>query len=106
MAEEIKTEKAKELMKAVYADGFNIYQCLNRLKKQLKLRVDFPPDAIIWTCESYFKEKPKDHWPWFLEVFKRNSQRYFSNQKEQESKTRDKRSTFTPESIKKILKGM
>ena len=107
MNEEETKQLASKLMKEVYSDGFNIYQCLNRLKKKLKLRVDFPPQAIIWTCEEYLRTKSKvqSHYPWFVRVFKASSERYFSEQHVKESKTQNKRGGFAP-SIKKIMEGM
>lgn len=104
---EDKKELAKRLMAEVYADGFNIYQCLNKLKKELKLCVDFPPEAIIWTCEEYLRTKPnvQTPYPWFIRVFTAHSERYFSEQHVRESETRDKRGGFA-QSIKDILGGM
>jgi hypothetical protein len=107
VTEEEKKEQAKKLMAEVYADGFNIYRCLNRLKKEIKLVPDFPPDAIIWTCQEYLRTKPaiRNHYPWFIRVFRANSERYFSEQHCKESETRDKRGGFS-QSIKDIMKGM
>jgi hypothetical protein len=105
-----KSEQVKKAMAEVYADGFNIYRCLNRLKKDMKLSVDFPPDAIIWTCEAYKQQKPKvrEHYPWFVRVFRANSERYFSEQHCRESEERHKaRGTGgIPQTLKDILKGM
>ena len=107
MTEEETKEKAKELMAEVYRDGFNIYKCLNKLKKDLKLVPDFPPEAIIWTCEAYKLQKPnvREHWAWFVRVFSANSAKYFAEQHVKESETYDKRGGFA-QSIKDILKGM
>ncbi len=100
-------KRLKELMAEVYKDGFNIYKCLNKVKKKMKSRVDFPPQAIIWTCEEYLRTKSKvqSHYPWFVRVFRANSERFFSGQHVEDSKTRDKRAGFS-KSIKQILEGM
>ncbi len=107
MTDEDKEKLCKKVMAEVYKDGFNIYKCLNKLKKDMKLRVDFPPEAIIWTCESYLRSKPdvRNHWTWFVRVFKANSERYFSEQHVEESKKQPKRAGFS-KSIKDIMKGM
>lgn len=103
-------DRAKELMKAVYKDGFNIYQCLNRVKKNLKRKEDFPVEAIIWTCESYLKDPPKvkNHWTWFVTTFTQCSARYFSEQhcKESEARHRDRGGGGIPQSLKDIMKGI
>ena len=105
-----KSEQVKQLMKEVYADGFNIYMCLNRLKKELRLSVDFPAEAIIWTCEEYLRTKPKvrDPYPWFIRVFRANSERFFSEQHCRESEERHKTRGRggIAQSIKDILKGL
>ena len=110
MNEEEKKELAKKLMAEVYADGFNIYKCLNKLKKNLKLVPDFPPEAIIWTCQSYLSTKIpiQEHYPWFVRVFTASSQRYFSEQHEKESQERhkDRGSGGMAQSVKDILKGL
>jgi len=109
MAKEDIKETAQKIMAKVYKDGFNIYMCLAKLKKQLKLCVDFPPEAIIWTCEEYLRTKPnvKKPYPWFLRVFSANSAKYFSSQQERESQDRHRtRGGPMAQSIKDILKGM
>lgn len=99
-------KRVKELMKEVYDKGFNIYKCLNRLKKQIKLTEDFPPQAIIWTCESYLNTKHpiQNHWAWFIRVFRASSERYFSEQ-HQKFSGENKREGFSP-AIKEIMKGI
>lgn len=103
---EEKTELVKKLMGEVYQDGFNIYKCLNKLKKQLKLTEDFPQDAIIWTCEAYLRDKPKvrDHYPWFVRVFKASSEKFFSTKHEAEGKKHKK--APIPQSIKDIMRNI
>jgi len=106
MTEEETVEKMKLLMAEVYNKGFNIYQCINRLKKQIKLREDFPPQAIIWTCEEFlFTKKPiRNHYPWFIHVFTVCSERYFSEGHCKDSESRNKRGGFA-QSIQQIMKG-
>jgi hypothetical protein len=97
----------KEVMKEVYEKGFNIYRCLNKMKKVLKLTEDFPPQAVIWTCESFLRKKTPtlDHWAWFVRVFRANSERFFSERHVKMSENSDKRGGFA-KSIKNILKGI
>jgi hypothetical protein len=97
----------KEKMKEVYSKGFNIYQCLARLKKKLKLTEDFPCEAIIQTCDEYLKNPGavRQKWPWFLRVFEQHSRDYFANRQVEESKQYNKRGGFS-QSIKDIMKGL
>ena len=99
-------KRVKELMKEVYGKGFNIYQCLNRLKKELKLTEDFPAQAIIWTCESYLHTKTPiaEPYPWFVRVFTESSRRYFFEKNRKVDKNYKKESV--PQSIKDIMKGI
>ena len=103
---EEKIEQMKLLMAEVYKDGFNIYKCINRLKKDMKLSVDFPPEAIIKTCQEYLRTKStiQSHYPWFVRVFRASSERFFSEQHCKDSRTRNKRGGFS-QSIKDIMKG-
>lgn len=95
--------------KEVYAKGFNIYQMISKLKKQMKLVVDFPDEVIIDTCNEFLrcknKEEIKKDYTWFVRVFKHKSGQYFANQHQQESKKHDKRAGF-PQHIKDIMGGM
>jgi len=106
MNEEETIKLCKKLMAEVYKDGFNIYKCLNKVKKQMKSRVDFPPQAIIWTCESYLRSKPKvlDHWAWFVRVFKASSERFFAEQHVAEGEKHKKEPVA--QSVKDIMKGI
>jgi len=106
MTEEETIKQCKLLMAKVYKDGFNIYQCLNKLKKQMKLRVDFPPQAIIWTCEAYLRiNKPiLYHYPWFVRVLKESSRAYFS----EENRKNDERLKKEPmnKAVEALVKGI
>ena len=106
MADEKTVERTKKLMKQVYDDGFNIYQCLNRVKKRLQRKSDFPAEAIMWTCEAYLQQKPKvrNHWTWFIRVFTANSERYFAEQQVAEGEKYKKEPMA--QSIKDILKSI
>ena len=99
-------ERCKLLMAEVYKDDFNIYKCLNRVKKEMKSRVDFPPEAIIWTCEAYLKDKPAvhNHYPWFVRVLKQSSGRYFSENHVKESQKYKKEGMA--QSVKDLMKGI
>ena len=78
----VKREKTKAdiVSESVYSSGFNIYQCINRLKKQLGFSKDFkfPAEVIIKVCNQYFKDslKIKNQWTWFIKVFTRESEKY------------------------------
>ena len=99
-------EQMKSLMAEVYKDGFNIYRCINRVKKDLKLTVDFPPQAIIWVCESYLHAKTPilNHYPWFVRALKDASGRYFSDENVKNGEKHKKEPMA--QSVKDIMKGM
>ena len=61
------TPETRALMKRVYKHGFNIYQMVNRLGKELNLRVDLPEVAIERVCLQWLstKDKVKANYPWF-----------------------------------------
>jgi len=73
--------KLEALGKRVYAEGFNIYSMISRLKKDMKLRVNFPDSVITETCLQFLKEKEKIrvNYAWFVRVFKQKSGEYFAN---------------------------
>jgi hypothetical protein len=81
-------DKAKEMMEKVYRDGFNIYQLINKFKKDAKWRKgdELPCEVLIRICEEYGKEKAKGKikkpYPWFIKVLKMESAAYFSNRNE------------------------
>jgi len=93
-------------MAEVYKDGFNIYKCLNKVKKQMKSSKDFPPQAIIWTCENYLRTKPtvRNHYPWFVRVFRASSERFFAEQNVKEGQKHKKEPVA--QVVKDIMKGM
>lgn len=82
--------KAKELMEQVYSQGFNIYQLINKFKKDAKWRKDenIPDDVLIKICEQYQKDKNsiRDPYPWFIKVLKMESASFFANMNEKKGK--------------------
>ena len=74
--------KPDQILEQVYADGFNIYQCLNRLKKDLGFAKDFsfPSEVVTKVCEQYFKDKPTKPWAWFVKVFASESEKYHAQE--------------------------
>ena len=56
----------KDLLNTVFNKGVNIYQCLEKFKKQYH---KYPPeDCIVKVCNLYMRQpdKIKDEWPWFI----------------------------------------
>ena len=100
--------KLEELGKVVYAKGFNIYQMISKLKKDMKLVVDFPDTVITETCNEFLRCKDKGEikidYVWFVRVFQHNSGQYFANKHTAEG-NKHKREPMA-QSIKNILKGM
>ena len=84
------SSKTKELMEQVYSQGFNIYQLINKFKKDAKWRKDenIPDDVLIKICEQYKKDKNsiRDPYPWFIKVLKMESAAFFSNMNEKKGK--------------------
>ena len=72
------------ILSSVYSSGFNIYQCINRLKKQLGFAkpYNFPEQVIIKVCTQYIKDrkKVKNQWTWFLKVFAAESEKYHAKE--------------------------
>jgi hypothetical protein len=85
-----RSSKTKELMDQVYSQGFNIYQLINKFKKDAKWRKDenIPDDVLIKICEQYKKDKNsiRDPYPWFIKVLKMESAAFFSNMNEKKGK--------------------
>ena len=94
--------------KEVYALGFNIYQMISKLKKDMNLRAEFPDAVIMDTCNEFLLWKDKDEirtdYAWFVRVFRHNSGQYFANQHQAEGKKH--KNEGMAQSIKDILKGM
>jgi len=63
---------AQAALKEIELSGFNIYQCINKLKKDKKWRKDenLPDEVILKVCAQYWKQKPdiKRPFPWFTDV--------------------------------------
>jgi len=74
--------KAKEALDSVYSQGFNIYQLINKFKKDAKWRKDenIPDDVLIKICQQYQKDKGRisQPYPWFIKVLKMESSAYFA----------------------------
>jgi hypothetical protein len=77
------SSKTKEILDSVYKQGFNIYQLINKFKKDAHWRKDdnIPDEVLIKICEQYQKDKDdiRDPYPWFIKVLKMESASYFAN---------------------------
>jgi len=75
-------EKLKAALDKVLKDGFNIYQLIGRLKKELKWKPEqmFPEEVLLGVCGSYEKNKTKikDQWAWFKVAIRYESELYFA----------------------------
>jgi len=84
------SSKTKELLDSVYNRGFNIYQLINKFKKDAKWRKDesIPDEVLIKICKQYEKDKGRirDPYPWFIKVLKMESAAFFSNMNEKKGK--------------------
>ena len=82
--------KTKEMLDSVYSQGLNIYQLINKFKKDAKWRKDenIPDEVLIKICQQYEKDKGKirDAYPWFIKVLKMESAGFFANKHVEEGK--------------------
>jgi len=76
------SSKTKEALDSVYNQGFNIYQLINKFKKDAKWRKDenIPDEVLIKICQQYQKDKGRisQPYPWFIKVLKMESSAYFA----------------------------
>lgn len=76
------SEKLKAALDKVLKDGFNIYELIGRLKKEMGWPKDrlFPEEVLLGVCESYEKGKTKikDQWAWFKVAIRQESEKYFA----------------------------
>jgi len=76
------SEKTQKLLNSVYQQGFNIYQLINKFKKDAKWRKkeNIPDDVLIKICQQYQKDKGRisQPYPWFIKVLKMESSAYFA----------------------------
>jgi hypothetical protein len=74
--------EAKEALESVYNQGFNIYQLINKFKKDAKWRKgeNIPDDVLVKICQQYEKDKGRisQPYPWFIKVLKMESSAYFA----------------------------
>lgn len=84
------SSKTKELLDSVYSQGFNIYQLINKFKKDAKWRKDenIPDEVLIRICQQYEKDKGiiRDPYPWFIKVLKMESSAFFAERHVEEGK--------------------
>lgn len=92
---------SKDMLTEVYSKGFNIYKCLNRLKKERGWAKDFklPESVLIGVCTQYHKDRTRIRipWAWFMKVLKLECEKWFI---EQQIKANDK--SVVPE-IKELI---
>jgi len=83
--------KTKELLDSVYKQGFNIYQLINKFKKDAGWSKDqnIDEDVLIKICDQYQKDKGKIHqpYPWFIRVLRMESEAYFANKNVEEGES-------------------
>ncbi len=98
--------EVEKICKEVFGKGFNIYQNINRVKKELNLRESFPDDVIIGVCRQYLErtEPLEQPYPWFVVALKNQSAQYFSERHGKESA--QYKQGGMAQSVKSILKGM
>ena len=76
--------KADFVSESVYSSGFNIYQCINRLKKQLGFAktYKFPEQIIIKVCTQYIKDRKsiRNQWSWVIKVFVAESEKHYAEE--------------------------
>jgi len=98
-----------DIMALVYKRGFNIYMLLNKVKKQLKRVVNFPPEVIIAVCKEFIstsdKSKIRNNYTWFIRVMIAKTHEHQANQNIYEHQ-KYKKSPPIAQNIKDILKGM
>ena len=101
-----KTPKVEVRAALVFQDGFNIYQMVSRMKKELKRSAPFPDDVILRFCVAYWRSKPavKNSWAYFTKTFVMVSAQYHAQKNEAEGNAYKK--AAVPESIREIMKGM
>lgn len=101
-------QEADKLLDQVYKKGLNIYQLINKIKKQMKWgkKQRFPADVLIAVCQQYFKDKEniKSEWGWFTKVIQAESAAYFARKSVQEGEKWKKEPVAL--SMKKIMEGM
>lgn len=82
------SEKLKQALDRICKDGLNIYMLINKLKKQIKEDREymFPESVLLKVCQSYWKYKPKQPWPWFLKVIKKEAEMYYAQKHIEQNK--------------------
>ena len=78
------TEQAENALSIIYQSGFNIYQLINRFKKQIgwPKHVNIPAEVIIKVCEQYLMDHLtiKAQYPWFLRVLESETRQWQARQ--------------------------
>jgi hypothetical protein len=72
----------------IFKKGFNIYQLINRLKKESKVGARVPDEVLLRVCESWEKNAcgVKADWPWFAKAVAGEWEAYNVRKNIQESK--------------------
>lgn len=93
-------------LKAVYADGFNIYAAIGRLKKRYTALDKFPDEVLLGVCRGYWRCKPgiRARWPWFLKAMETETRLWICDQRAAENAAHKK--APVAQSIRDIMKGM
>ena len=101
----IKNKILEKALADIYADDFNIYAAINKLKKKMNRKDHFPDEVLIAVCDSYWNNKPgiKKRWPWFIQAMVTETN-LWSNAQHEAAKP-DPRGPVA-QSIKDIMKGI
>lgn len=79
----------KEVLDSVYNQGFNIYQLINKFKKDAgwDKEQSIPDEVLLKLCHQYQKDKARisQPYPWFIRVLKAESSAYFAKRSIEES---------------------
>jgi len=97
--------KVEAALKAVYADGLNIYAMIGKLKKRYSSLESFPDRVLLGVCASYWRCKPtvRKRWPWFIAAMETETRLWICDQHEAEKP--DPRAPAA-QSIRDIMRNM
>lgn len=83
-------EEKTSLLDSICDEGFNIYQLINRFKKEAGWSDDMqlPDEVIVKVCMQYKRDKDKigRPYPWFIKVLKMETEAYFARKNIEEGK--------------------
>lgn len=82
------SQLTRALMRMLLKKNINIYQLINKFKKDAKWgNKDLPEEVVLNVCRTGLsQEKIGKPYPWFLSVLKSETGKYFANKNIEESK--------------------